>query len=152
PQMLELGDLDEDWMLDLWEAAPTPEKAARASKKVIERVLKKHRIRRFDADQVLSELRKPPLSVAQGTIEAATAHIRVTIERLRVVNRQLNDAKLQLDRLCKNLAEPIAGDDGENVPGQRHEHRDVTILNSMPGVGRVVVATMLAEAPDALQR
>ena len=31
PQMLELGDLDEDWMLDPWETAPTPEKAARAS-------------------------------------------------------------------------------------------------------------------------
>ena len=57
PQMLELGDLDEDWMLDLWEAAPTPEKASRASKAAIARVLKKHRIRRFDAAQVLSELR-----------------------------------------------------------------------------------------------
>src|SRR5262245_47835965 len=76
PQMLELGDLDEDWMLDLWETAPTPEKAFRASKAAIARVLKKHRIRRFDAAQVLSELRKPALSVAQGTIEAATAHIR----------------------------------------------------------------------------
>jgi transposase len=155
PQMLELGDLDEDWMLDLWEAAPTPEKAARASKAAIARVLKKHRYRRFDATQVLSELRKPPLSVAQGTIEAATAHIRVAVERLRLVNRQLADAELQLDRLCKKLAEPVAGDDGddgENVPGQRQEHRDVTILDSLPGVGRTVLATMLAEAPDALQR
>ena len=52
--MLELGDLDEDWMLDLWEAAPTPEKAARSSKAAITRVLKKHRIRRFDAAHVLS--------------------------------------------------------------------------------------------------
>jgi transposase len=102
--------------------------------------------------EVLSELRKPALGVAQGTTEAATAHIRVTIERLRVVNRQLDDAELQLDRLCKKLAEPVARDDGENVPGQRQEHHDVTILNSMPGVGRIVVATMLAESPDALQR
>jgi len=114
--------------------------------------LKKNRIRRFDATQVLSELRRPALSVAQGTIEAATAHIRVTIERLRLVNRQLADVKLQLDRLCKKLAEPVAGNDGENVPGQRQEHRDATILDSLPGVGRVVLATMLAESPDALQR
>jgi transposase len=152
PQMLELGDLDKDWMLDLWQAAPTPEKAARVSKTAIERVLKKHRIRRFDATQVLSELRKPALSVAQGTVEAATAHIRVAAERLRLVNRQLTDAELQLDRLCKKLAEPVAGDDEENVSGQRQEHRDVTILDSLPGVGRTVLATMLAEAPDALQR
>ena len=152
PQMLELGDLDEDWMLELWEAVPTPEKAARASKAAISRVLKKYRIRRFDANQVLSELRKPPLSVAQGTIEAAIAHIRVAIERLRLVNRQLADVELQLDRLCKKLAEPVAEDDGENVPGQRQEHRDATILDSLPGVGRIVLATMLAESPDALQR
>src|SRR6516165_7653628 len=151
PQMLELGDLDEDWMLDLWEAAPTPEKAARASKAAITRILKKYRIRRLDADQVLSELRKPALSVAQGTIEAATAHIRVALERLRLVNRQLADAEVQLDRLCKKLAEPVAND-GENAPGQRQEHRDATILDSLPGVGRTVLVTMLAEAPHALQR
>jgi transposase len=152
PQMLELGDLDEDWMLDLWEAVPTPAKAARASKAAIARVLKKRRIRRFDANQVLSELRKPALRVAQGTIEAATAHIKVAIERLRLVNRQLIDAEMQLDRICKKLAAPVTGDDGENVPGQRQEHRDATILDSLPGVGRNVLATMLAEAPDVLQR
>jgi hypothetical protein len=28
----------------------------------------------------------------------------VAIERLRIVNRQLADAKLQLDQLCKKLA------------------------------------------------
>jgi transposase len=38
------------------------------------------------------------------------------------------------------------------VPGQQQEHRDVTILDSLPGVGRTVLVTMLAEAPDALQR
>jgi transposase len=152
PQMLELGDLREDWMLDLWDVAATPEKAARASKAAIARVLKKHRIRRFDATQVLSELRKPALSVAQGTIEAATAHIRAAIERLRLVNRQLEEAKLQLDRLCKKLAEPVASEDREGVPGQRQEHRDSTILDSLPGVGKVVLVTMLTESPDALQR
>jgi hypothetical protein len=57
------------------------------------------------------------LSVAQGTIEAAIAHISVTIERLRLVNRQLTDAKLQLDRLCKKLAEPVVGDDGRTCRG-----------------------------------
>ena len=148
PQMLELGDLDGDWMLDLWEAAPTQEKAGRVSKAAIARVLKKHRIRRFDAIDVLRELRKPALSVAQGTVEAATAHVRVAIERLRLVNRQLEEAELKLDRLCKKLAE----EDGENVPGQRQKHRDVTILDSLPGVGRTVLVTMLAESPDALQR
>lgn len=153
PQMLELADdLGADWVLDLWEAAPTPEKAARVREAAVARILKSYRVRRFDAAHVISELRKPALSVAQGTTEAATAHIRVVVEQLRLVNRQLAAAGQQLDRLCKELAGPIGGEDGENVPGQRQEHRDVTILDSLPGVGRTVLATMLAEASDALQR
>jgi transposase len=71
---------------------------------------------------------------------------------LRLVNRQLANAELQLDGLCKKLAEPVDGDEGEKVPGQQQEHRDVTILDSLPGVGRTVLVTMLAEAQDALQR
>ena len=153
PQMLELADdLDANWFLDLWEAVPTPAKAARVRVTTIARILKSHRIRRFDAAHVLSELRKPALIVAQGTTEAATAHIRVAVERLRLINRQLADSELQLDRLCKKLAEPVAGVDGKNASGQRQEQRDVTILDSLPGVGRVVLAALLAEAPDALQR
>src|SRR5262245_15105068 len=103
--------------------------------------LKKNRLRCFDAAEVLGELQKPALRVAQGTIEAATAHIRVAIERLRLVNRQLADAELQLDRLCTKLAKPITGDDGENVPGQQQEHRDATLLDSLPGVGGTVLVT-----------
>src|SRR5262245_20368618 len=65
PQMLELADdLGAYWVLELWEAAPTPEKAARVSKKAVSRILKSHRIRRFDAAHVISELRKPALRVA----------------------------------------------------------------------------------------
>jgi transposase len=153
PQMLDLADdLGADWFLDLWKAAPTPEKAARVREAAVTRILKSHRIRRFDAAHVISELRKSALSVAPGTAEAATGHIGVVVGQLRLINRQLRDAALQLDRLCKKLAEPAAGGDGENVSGQWQEHRDVTILDSLPGVGRTVLVTMLAEAPDALQR
>jgi hypothetical protein len=38
---LELGDLDEDWMLDLWEATPTPGRPR--VQRAISPVLKKHR-------------------------------------------------------------------------------------------------------------
>ena len=58
-------------------------------------------------------------------IKAATAHIKVVIERLPVVNRQLADAKLQLDQLSKKLAESIAGDDAERAgAGTRASRRD----------------------------
>ena len=40
----------------------------------------------------------------------------------------------------------------EGAEGQRPEPCDVTILQSLPGVGRIVLATLLAEAFEALQR
>ena len=59
----------------------------------------------------------------------------------------------QLDRLTGLLAAPAVVDDGaEPAPGQNTEQRDAAILNSLPGVGRITLATLLAEAWDALQR
>jgi hypothetical protein len=43
---------------------PTPEKAANVREKTVARILKNHRVRRFDASHELAELRKPALAVA----------------------------------------------------------------------------------------
>ena len=146
PAMLELEqDVAAEWFLDLWELVPTRNKAPRVREKTIAKLLKSHRIRRLDAAEVLMALKKPAVVVAAGTVEAATAHIRVLIERLRVVNRQLKDARRQLDRLCGLLAEPM-----ENEPGQMNEQRDAAILASLAGNGRIVVATLLAEGWEPL--
>ena len=112
----------------------------------IAKLLKRHRIRRFDAAHVLAALRKPPLEVAAGTTEAASAHIDMLVARIRLVNRQLKQAHHQLDALTARLI-PTE----EAGPGQTKQH-DVEILASLPGVGRIVLATLLAEAFDALQR
>jgi transposase len=126
PAMLELEqDLGAEWFLDLWELVPTPDKVMHIREASIAKILKSRRIRRVTAPEVLAVLRKPPVTVAPGTIEAASAHIRVLSERLRVVNRQLKDAHRQLDRLCGLLAEPT-----ESEPGQVNEQRDAAILAS----------------------
>lgn len=149
PQALAIGeDLAADWFLDLWAAAPTPAKAVRLRASAVERVLKAHRIRRITAPEVLRLLRQPALAVAPGTAEAAAAHIRALAERLTLVNRQIREAHRRLDGLCAKLA----GDDQENAPGQQTEQRDVTILRSLPGVGRIVLATLLTEAAEPLRR
>lgn len=147
PQMLALGDdVGAPWRLALWELAPTPERARRLRRGTVEALLKRHRIRRLDAEGVLGRLRQPALRVAPGTTEAAQAHIRQLIARLRLVQRQLAEAEARLDTLCATLA------DGEAEPGQPGEQHDVTILRSVPGVGRIVLAMLLAEAGEALRR
>jgi len=152
PAMLELDDdVAAPWFLDLWERVPTPAKAARVRTATVERLLKRHRIRRFEAGHVLHRLRQPAVATAAGTVDAATAHLQVVVERLRLVNRQIKDAEKRLDQLTEQLA--TAATDTENTATMQ---RDVTILRSLPGPercgGRVVIATLLAEASEALQR
>jgi hypothetical protein len=89
-------DLAADWFLELWAAVPTPDKAARVRESTLERILKAHRIRRIAAPEVLGLLRQPSLTVAPGTAEAASAHIRTVAERLRLVNRQIREAHRHL--------------------------------------------------------
>jgi transposase len=145
PALLALeDDLGAEWLLELWEAAPTPQKASRVREATVAKLLKRHRIRRLDAASIVEALRKPPVQVAAGTVEAASAHIASLVPRIRLVNRQLKDAHSRIDVLTARLM-PAE----ETKPGQKKQH-DAEILASLPGVGRTVLATLLAEASDAL--
>jgi transposase len=146
PQALDLADdVGADWVLALWSRAPTPTDARRLTEKQVARILAAHRIRRITAADALAILQRPALTVAPGTVEAARAHIAATAERLQLVNRQIKDATRRLDALVEQLAGP------EPEPGQIAEQHDATILRSLPGVGRIVLATLLAEAHQAIQ-
>jgi len=148
PQMLKLtDDVAADWFLALWECVPTPAKVAEARGAAIARILKAHRIRRFNAAEAVLILRQKPLAVAPGAVEAATAHIGAVAERIRLVNQQLKTAYRKLDELCARLEQPA-----ESEPGQKSVQRDVAILRSFPGIGRINLATLLAEAWQPLER
>ena len=148
PEVLELGDdVTAGWFLEIWALAPTPAEAARISKEAVAGVLKAHRVRRIDATEALRILRKKPISVAAGTTEAATAHIRALMARLKLVNQQIREVARELDVRCKQL-----GDEGDGEPGQPIEQRDATILQSLPGIGRINLATLLSEGYEPLQR
>jgi transposase len=145
PQAVELtDDVAADWFLDLWERVPTPAKAARVTEKVVARILQNHRIRRFEGAEALRILRQQPLWVAPGTVEAATAHIRTTAARLRVINLQIKEAAQRLDELCAAIE--------VSPPGQICEQHDLAILRSFPGLGRINIAVLLAEACEPLRR
>lgn len=148
PQASELtDDVAADWFLDLWQQVPTPEQAARASEKTVARILRNHRIRRLDAPATLRILRKPPLVVAPGTVTAATAHIRVIAAQVKLINQQIKEVGQRLDQLCAAIE-----DAAENSPGQICEQRDLEILRSCPGLGRINIATLLAEASEPLRK
>ena len=158
PQFLDAVDDDVavPWALDLWRSLPTPRAGQRVREVTLTRVLKQHRIRRVDAATLRARLRAPAVKVAAGSAEAAVAHVRLIAERLALVNRQLNDVRRELDRLVRQLAEATPADAAyastEDEPASSTEPPDAAILLSLPGIGTGVLATLLAEASDAVQR
>jgi transposase len=64
-----------------------------------------------------------------------------------LVNQQLRAARRKLDELCDQL---IPSEEDE--PGQQCEQRDAVILRSMPGLGRIILAVLLAEVWQPLRR
>lgn len=148
PQILELsGDLGSSWILDLLDKAPTPAAARRLRLPAIEKLLREHRIRRWKAGEVMEILRKPALTVAPGTVEAATGHLRLVAARIRLVRRQIAECKAKLEEICGRMGAPETAE----VEGRKNELRDVEILLSLPGVGLIVAATLLAEASRPLR-
>jgi transposase len=138
PQLLQLVPAaDEPWLWALLTRAPTPSVAQQLPRATLHRLLTRHRIRRVDADALRALLRTPALAVAPGTVPAAQRHLAVLLPRLRLVHEQ----QAECARLIEGLLDRL---------GDSQEHRDVPILRSVVGVGRVVAATMLAEASRLL--
>jgi transposase len=147
PALLELeDDCGAEWLLDFLVLAPTPAKAARLREAKIADVLKQRRIRRFDAAALLKTVRALPPKLTPGTLEAASAHVASIIPRLRLINRQIKETDSKIGALIDSLT---ASEESET--GQKKQH-DAAILASLPGVGRTVLATLLAEAWEPLQR
>ena len=143
PQLLALSPaVDEPWIWELLELTPTPAAAAALTRPAATALLQRHRIRRVTADTVIATLTTPALWVAPGTREAVHEHLESLLPRVRLVHEQRARSRRRLEQVLASLT--------EEQPGQPCEHRDVAILRSLPGVGRQVAATMLAEASQLL--
>ena len=99
-----------------------------------DKLLKKHRIRRFDAAALKTRLAQQPLAVDPASARAAETHMRLLAKRLAVVVEQVAEADDRIDEILAELGgtAPTPDDDGDPQPGQTEEQRDATILRSMP--------------------
>jgi transposase len=135
---------DDPWLWTVLTEAPHPDAWAQLPRRRLQSALRAHRIRRWTAEEVVTALRQPRLSAAAGVADAVATRIASLVPQLALIHRQRPTAERQIDQVLATLATPDATD------GEPHEHRDVEILRSLPGVGRMVTATMLAEAGGPL--
>jgi transposase len=147
PQLLQLSAAAEDpWLWDLIEIAPVPTAARKLTRGRIERLLKQHRVRRLTAEEVMTALRVPALNLAPGSTEAASEHALLLLPRLRLIRQQRLDTATRIE----NLLDELAATSSETDDIEPERPTDVAVLRSLPGVGRVVAATLLAEASQAI--
>lgn len=137
PSLLTLcSGADEPWLWDLLTQAPLPATAARLHLTTLEKLLRRHRIRRFAATTLQDALRTPPLPLVPGSREAIVELLQLWLPRLRLLYTQ----KRQLEHQIDTVLEQLASDTGYTL------HADLTLLRSLPGLGRVFLATLLSEA------
>ena len=154
PQFLKAVDDDvaAPWALDLWRSLPTPRAGQRARTVTLTRVLKQHRIRRLDAAGLRERLRAPAVKLTPAAAEAATTHVRLVVERLALVNRQLDQVRGQHEEVVHRLVEAAPASETDSSADADADPSDAAILLSMPGIGVGVLATLLSEGHDVLRR
>ncbi len=135
---------DEPWLWAMLAKAPQADQWRRLGARRLTTVLRAHRIRRVTAETLLPALRAPRLAVAAGVPEAVALHIAALVPQLQLLQAQYITTTQHIDHSLERMA---AQETAEGQPGER---RDVEILRSLPGVGRMVAATMLTEAAGPL--
>jgi len=145
PQFEELlGSTVRPWHLELWELVPCPGAANGKRASTVNKILKRNRVRRVDAEGALRILRAERINVSDATVQSCVFHIRSVVERLKVADRQLGGIKDSIEKVIETVNEKLKAEgDGPT---------DIEILRSIPGVGIVVLATLIAEAWSLVRR
>lgn len=145
PQVLHLGSVvDNPWLWDLLELAPTPQQGHDLTAARAEALLRGHRIRRVSSADIMEQLGVAPLHLAPGAMEAASEHMLFLLPRLRLIHQQ----RLEVARRIEKILNDLSASSGENAG--ECKSLGAHLLLSLPGVGIRVAATILTEASQSL--
>ena len=89
-------------------------------------------------------MRCEKINIKQATEESCVAHIRSVVQRMKVIDRQLVETKDSMRKVIETMNSKLKTEGGRPT--------DIEILRSIPGVGDVVLATLLGEAWDIIRR
>lgn len=135
---------DDPWLWRLLAEAPHPDAWSALGKRRVAAALKAHRIRRLTPEAVVAALRQPRLHAASGVADAVGTRIAALVPQLQLLAEQRTQTERQIDALLDQLGQ------APDTEAESCQHRDAQILRSLPGVGRIISATMLVDATAPL--
>lgn len=139
PQFAEiLGKEIRAWHLELWELIPCPGAVKRKRVQTVQDILKRNRVKRLTAEKVLSILRAEKIKVSEATIQSCVRHIKMIIERMKLIDRQLEETDDSVEQVIESMNSKLKAE-GEGPT-------DIEILSSIPGVGPAVLTAMITSA------
>ena len=150
PAALELcGAANERWFWRVIALAPTPNDAKDLGPGSVSEILKELRVRKVTPNGVVQKLRERAPWVRHSIVTACSSRVQRLIRQIKPVNVMISEVEGEIQTLLRELAGCQPEESEKPCPEGRH--RDAEILLSMPGVGTIVGATVLAEAATALQ-
>jgi len=166
---------DDAWLFDLLELAPTPDAGRRLRTKTIADLLKRNRISRISAQNLVAALRETPLPVAEGIVFACSSMVRILVAQAKLLHAQEASLEREIKRVLSRMRAPVddqvppAGGsevqpddehDASSVDGASAIHTrnaqnspptDAAIVLSLPGAGTHVASALLSEAHEHLK-
>ena len=135
----------QSWFLSLLQQAPTPHQAQKMPRSELQKLLKEHRIRRFDADALLPILRQQPFPGVDPMAPPEAIEIAVLVPQLQLALSQIKDLERQMDEMIEHWCQAPVETNSDSIS-------DADILLSVPGIGRNVYSVLVSEAPEAIEQ
>ncbi len=154
PQFLQVSSaLTAQWVLALLKRVPNPHQAKRIRLRSVEKLLRRHRVRAKNAEQIFDILRQPALLLSAAEVESKTESVKIWVEMLEAIQPKIKLIEKKMDRCLQqpNQADLTAPESESNSQPETSRPSDAAIIQSMPGAGRIVTVTLLAKADDALK-
>jgi len=117
------------WFLDFLRRFPDPDAASTAKPAALARLLRQHRIRKWNAADLRAHLARERLPVREAILRGQRAVVLDLVEQIAVLNDRIEHADQDLAGLLK-------------------QHPDRDVILSLTGVRTTLAARMLAEIGD----
>lgn len=129
---------DEPWFWELAQSAPNPTTAQSLSNEKVKELLRRHRIRRLDVEEIRKVLDGAHLEAAKGVCETASWQGRLLIQQLKLLTFQERKIEAELKAALLDL------------PKSEGASSDAEIVMSAPGFASLTTAVLLVEANPAV--